>query len=147
MHGLKVEYRRLNRKPLAFDLATHIYERSLHGKVAVVAKNPVATLSSVRKQWIKIMRRLQIERARTLKAERVLALTRQFADMQNTEFTAEMPNDLLEADVTFATADDLVRVPPPCNSIFITYSFEREKLHMLTAWMPRNGVVVIYGQD
>jgi hypothetical protein len=67
--------------------------------------------------------------------------------MQNMTFTAKMPSDFLEADVTFATADDFVRVPPTCSSIFITYSFEREKLHMLTTWMPRNAGVVIYEQN
>ena len=55
--------------------------------------------------------------------------------------------DLLDADITFATADDFVRSPPDCQVVYITYDFEREKLHMLTSWMPRNGVVVMYEQD
>ena len=66
--------------------------------------------------------------------------------MRQLKFTAQAPEDMLEADITLATADDFVRNPPDCRMVYITYDFEREKLHMLTSWMPRNGVVVIYGQ-
>jgi hypothetical protein len=64
--------------------------------------------------------------------------------MQGVTFTCKPPDDLLEADITFASADDFVRVPPVCRCVYVTYGFEREKLHMLTAWMPRNSLVVIY---
>jgi len=65
--------------------------------------------------------------------------------MENLTFTTKL-HDMLDADVTFATAEDFVRLAPTCRTIYITYNFEREKLHMLTAWMPRNAVVVIYEQ-
>ena len=64
--------------------------------------------------------------------------------MQAMTFSARPLDDLLVADVTFATADDFVRVPPVCPTVYVTYSFEREKLHMLTSWMPRGGLVVVY---
>jgi hypothetical protein len=64
--------------------------------------------------------------------------------MQSLSFTSKAPDDQLEADITFATADEFVHVPPVCRSVYITYDFEREKLHMLTAWMPRDNLVVIY---
>jgi hypothetical protein len=54
------------------------------------------------------------------------------------------PDDLLEANVTFATADAFVRMPPVCPTVYATYSFEREKLHMLTSWVPRGGLAVVY---
>jgi hypothetical protein len=65
--------------------------------------------------------------------------------MQTTRFSAKPPNDLLEADITFATAEDFVKFPPTCPTVYVTYRFDREKVHMLTSWMPKGGKVVIYG--
>jgi hypothetical protein len=144
MHGLYIEKRSLNGKTaLSWDLAHHMYVRS-HGKVAIITDKPVALLAATKKQWFKLIRHVQRERASTLNATRIVELSNQAAYMQSMRFTAKPPEDLLDADVVFATADDFVRVPPVCFTVYVTYSFEREQLHMLTSWMPKNGVVVIY---
>lgn len=146
MHGLKVEHRHLNGKPLARDLAMHVCGRSLHSKAVIVTNKPLSTLASVKKQWVQMMRKLQTERARTLDHRRRIELISQLDHMQSLSFTAKAPEDILEADVTFATADNLVKVAPECYTMYVTYAFPRVKLHMITSWMPRNGMVVIYGQ-
>jgi hypothetical protein len=147
MHNLIVEKRTINNRSLSWSLAQDLRLRVSQGKIAIVTDNPAGLLASTRKQWIKLIQQIQRKRSATLGASRIARLVAQIVWMQNTTFTAKMPSDLLEADVTFATAEDFVRVPPACSNIFITYSFEREKLHMLTAWMPRNAVVLIYEQD
>lgn len=145
MHGLYVERRSLNgHGSLSWDLAHHMYARALCGKVAVVTDKPKELLSATRKQWMRIYRQALKEQASTLNAQRVLELTNILSRMQSMTFSATFPDDLLEADVTFATADDFVRIPPVCPTVYVTYGFEREKLHMLTSWMPRGGLVVIY---
>lgn len=145
MHGLYIEQRSLNGKTLlSWDLAHHIYARGMQGKVAVVAEKPVELLAATKKQWFKLMRQVQRERSSTLNAVRVGELTRQIAWMQNLSFSAKPPDDLLEADITFAQADDFVEVPPQCSTIYVTYHFKLEKLHMLTSWMPMGALVVIY---
>lgn len=102
-------------------------------------------LSATRKQWLKLLRRVENERSSTLNPAREHILTEQILWMQGLSFTSKAPSDMLEADITFATAEDFVRVPPICRCVYVTYSFDREKLHMLTAWMPRNSLVVVYG--
>lgn len=145
MHGLCAEQRSLNgHGSLSWDLAHHMYARSLCGKVAVVTDKPQELLAATRKQWLKLYRQVQKERASTLDATRILEFTHILAHMQNMTFSATSQDDLLEADVTFATADDFVRMPPVCPTVYVTYEFEREKLHMLTSWMPKNGLVVVY---
>ena len=145
MHGLYIEQRSLNGKTLlSWDLAHHIYARGMQGKIAVVTEKPIELLAATKKQWLKVMRQVQRERSSTLNAVRIGELTRQIAWMQNLTFSARSPDDILEADVTFARADDFVRVPPVCSTIYVTYAFEREKLHMLTAWIPAHGLVVLY---
>jgi hypothetical protein len=145
MHGLYIEQRSLNGKTLlSWDLAHHIYARGSQGKVAIVTDKPIELLAATKKQWFKLMRQVQRERSSTLNAVRIGELTRQIAWMQNLTFSAKSPDDILEAEVTFASADDFVRVSPVCSTVYVTYRFEREKLHMLTSWMPTHGLVVLY---
>jgi hypothetical protein len=144
MHGLFIEKYQLEGGSLARNIARHICSHSQNGKIAVVTDKPEALLPAVRKQWLKLLRQVQNEQAGALNPTRVDMLTQQILWMQELSFTYELPDDLLEADVTLATADDFVRTPPICRCVYVTYSFEREKLHMLTAWMPRNSSVVIY---
>ena len=144
MHGLFVEKHSLEDKPLSYHLARHICAHGPQGKIAVVTDKSEALLSATRKQWSRLLRHTQNERSGTLNPTRIDTLTGQILWMQGLTFTSKAPDDFLEADVTFATANDFVRVPPVCRCIYITYAFEREKLHMLTAWMTRNSLVVIY---
>jgi len=145
MHGLCVEARLLNgHGSLSWDLAHHMYARALCGKIAIVTDRPKELLAATRKQWIRICMQAMRERASTLNASHILELNHIIARMQSLQFTAMAPDDLLDADVTFATADDFVRMPPVCPTVYITYAFERDKLHMLTSWLPKEGVIVVY---
>jgi hypothetical protein len=145
MHGLYVEQRSLNgHGSLSWDLAHHMYARSLCGKVAIVTDKPKELLSATRKQWMRIYRQGLNEQASSLNTPRILELIHILSHMQAMTFSAKSPDDLLQADVTFATADDFVKIPPVCPTVYVTYAFEREKLHMLTSWLPRNALVVVY---
>lgn len=145
MHNLFIEKHNLQGKPLSWHLARHICSHGPQGKIAVVTNKPDALLAATRKQWFKLIRQTQNERSSTINPGRAELLTHQILWMQSLTFTSRAPDDQLAADITFATADDFVRVPPICRCVYVTYAFEREKLHMLTAWMPRNSLVVIYG--
>lgn len=144
MHELLIEKQSSGGKSLSWCLARHICAYGQQGKVAIVADRPEALLSATRKQWSKLLRQAKNERSSTLNPARIEVLTGHILWMQGLTFTSRAPDDLLEADVTFAVADDFVRVPPVCRCVYVTYTFEREKLYMLTAWMPRNSLVVIY---
>lgn len=144
MYGLNVERHSL-KGSLSWHLARQLYATGEQGKVAVVTDKPVVLLSSTKKQWMKLARRIQNERASTLDAAKIARLTRQIAWMQTLRFSAKPPHDLLDADVTFAVAEDLVRVPPVCRTIYVTYEFDKEKLYMLTSWLPKGSTVIIYG--
>ena len=145
MHGLYVEHRTIgDSEALSWDLARHMYARSQCGKVAVVTDKPKELLSATRKQWIKVMRQVQMERSSTLNASRILEFTHQISRMQTMRFSAKAPDDVLAADVTFATPDVFTAAPPTCLTLYITCAVEKEKLYMITAWVPKGGVVVLY---
>ncbi|HSX28453.1 MAG TPA: hypothetical protein VLF60_03315 [Candidatus Saccharimonadales bacterium] len=145
MHELYVEQRDLDGEgSVSWDIAHHMYSRQIRGTIAVVAKEPFVLMRTVKKQWLRVYRQVQRERSSTLDATRILELTHQLAYMQNLSFTSKPPHDLLEADVTFATAEDFVAIPPICHTMYVTYEVSKEQLHMMTAWMPKKGVVVMY---
>lgn len=143
MHGLFVERYLLEGKSLSWHIALHICAHGQSGKIAVVANRPEVLLATTRKQWLLLLRRSKNERSGTLSPARKHMLDERILWMENLSFTCKPPDDLLEADITFATADDFVRIPPVCGRVYVTYEFEREKLYMLTAWMPRNSLVVV----
>jgi hypothetical protein len=143
MHHLTTEYPSLTGS-MSRDLALRINADYLLGRVAIVTDRPTALLAATRKQWVKIIRDMQRERSSTLSPVKITELNERIAWMQKLTFSARPPKDVLEVDVTFATAEDFVRIPPVCRTVYVCYKFEREKLHMLTSWMPVNGLVVIY---
>ena len=147
MYVLYTERREINGKNLlSWDLAHHLYLRSSRDKIIVATDKPVELLSATRKQWFKLMRQAMRQRSSTLNAVRSVELSNQISFMQNLRFSAKEPGDYLDADVTFATADDLIKTAPICRTAYVTCDIGKEKLHMLTSWMPEGGVVVIYAR-
>ena len=145
MNNLSVLHRSPRSVPLSRDLAEHIVERSVYGRVVVAADNPVNMLSTVRKQWVRILRRLNVERARTLNHKTISDLSYELVRLQEMDFSAKAADAMESCSVVFATADDLARIAPECPTLYVTYEFPREKLYLMTSWMPRNALVVIYG--
>lgn len=145
LQGLIIENRTIRDNiPLSKELARQIQERCVYGNVAVVASNPVALMSSVRKQWLRLIRLAERERASTLNHERKYELDQSIWQMRNASFTAQDPADDPVAYVSFATAERFRRFPPMCSTLYIVGSTEKIERHMLTSWMPRDGRVVIY---
>jgi hypothetical protein len=148
MYALYTEQRSINGKALlSWDLAHHLYMRSVRNKVIIATEKPVELLAATRKQWLKLMRQAARQRSSTLNAVRSLELTNQITYMQSLHFSAKPPQDYLEADITFATVDDFIKITPICRTTYVTYEIKKEKLHMLTSWMPEGGVVVIYSHS
>lgn len=148
MHGLRVEYLQIAaNKSLASAIVPKIVERAYYGKVVIVASKPINMLSALRKQWLRVERRVWKTRAQTLGAARTRELSAELAFMQHLRFTAKPPGDVLAADVTIVTAEHLLHAAPMCQTMLIACPLPKETLHMITSWMPRGGVVVIYGQE
>jgi hypothetical protein len=63
--------------------------------------------------------------------------------MQNLEFTTKWPFDDYPADVYIVTAEQLLQWAPECRTIYITSPVELEKIHKITALMPKGALVVM----
>lgn len=130
---------------LARDIACCLYEHRT--KSAVVTGRPLMLLAIASKQWKRMERRLRKERASTLDIQKGQELTREIAWMQTRKFSTNANPEaleLLEADVIFATIEELLHFAPECQALYATCPITKEQLHMITAWMPRSGRIIIY---
>lgn len=143
--GLLIEYI-WPRRALSVDIATHLATRYTQGKIAVVTSNPQALLSSVRKQWVRLIRLAQREQARTLNRQRKDDLGKVVRYMQAISFAAQDPANEPLAYVSFATAEQFIATPPQCATLYVSEPISRLSQHMIVSWMSRSGRVVIYEQ-
>lgn len=142
MYGLIREEGSFGANPGTKDLARHLYTRMYYGKVVIVAERPQAIISALRKQWLKLARKVQKERASTLNAQRIVELSGIVGWMYNLEFTLHYPPDDYLGDVYIVTLVQALRWPPACRTMYITCGLPTEQLHLITAWMPKGSLVV-----
>jgi hypothetical protein len=145
MHGLTTEYRRSG-VVISKDLATHMALRQHAGTIAVVTDHPLALLSAVRKQWLRLISKAQRENASTLNRQRKDGLDHAIVRMQEISFAAYDPADDPVSYISFATSRRFALFPPICTTLYIIEPLEKIELHMITSWMPPGGLVVIYDE-
>lgn len=146
MHELVIEKRPLNNKPLSRDLAELLFGSTIYGKIVVVTDKPVVLHSTIRRRWQHMTRCLQVNRSRTLNRSKINDINNQLYFAHRIRFSSSSPkDDILDADITFMDASDCVRVAPACRTLCIVCDVSKEKLHLMTAWMPEGGRVVLYG--
>jgi hypothetical protein len=143
--GLIVEHRRL-RRALSVELAGHMSIRYSQGRIAVVTSGPQALMSSVCKQWIRLIRLTQRDQARTLNLQRRNDLAVTVHAMQSLSFTAKDPASDPLGGVSFATVEQFILTPPVCATLYITEPIAKLSQHMLVTWMRPGGRVVIYDE-
>jgi hypothetical protein len=156
MHALYVEVQPpATGTDIAVRLTRHLCIRQLNllhqyqgwrGPVAVVAQDPSELLKQTQKQWTRLTHRAQTARSNTSDAHYLLAFADVITMLQCVHFTTNIqPDDEQQHNVTFATASQYSAQPPFCKVMYVTYQIPTEQLHQITAWMPRLGVVVVFG--
>lgn len=146
MNGLYIERRTMHEGSLSRDLAYHLFTRQLPGKIVVIADKPIIMLSVVSKQWQRVIRVAQRERASTLKAVRIQELTRSLTHMQRLHMhihAHNQPNET-EGSVIFMGVNDALQYPPDCKTLYITGRVDDETFAQLTQHMPDGALVVTY---
>lgn len=144
MNRLYIEKRELQGVSLAWDLSRHLYARSLVGTVAIVTPRPVVALSTVRKQWYKLLRQARRARASTLNAARILELNQSIASMERMRFAIGASFTAPERNILLSTLDTLLDHPPNCQTLYVTCPVRSSELEMLISHIPDHGLVVLY---
>lgn len=146
MYGLIREENSFGANPGTKDLVRHLYTRITCGKAVIIASNPNTLLPPLRKQWLKLMRKVQKERASTLNAERIYELNEMVVRMQSLQFSTVWPPDGYKpSNVYIATKEELLRWAPEadCRTVYVTCEIEIEQLHVVTSWLKDASLVAI----
>lgn len=128
---------------VADEIARHLQVRQSLGSAIVLTERPVIFLSNVRKQWIKLYKALQIERARTLNASLRAALAHEITLMEQLKFSAK-PSSIAKADVFFIEPDQISSQMPQEYCTIYTDSSMVAQANELLAQVCSGGVIVHY---
>lgn len=128
----------------ARNIAEHLCNRMYYGKAVIVADRPEVFISVLRRQWLKLARRMQIERARTLDAVKISELEGAMCYMQHLRFTRRYPPGEYTGDVYIVGVKEALMWPPECSTMYIVAKTEQHEKYLLTSWMRPHSLVVIY---
>lgn len=129
---------------VAADIMRHLFTRQYVGKTLIICDKPSAMISVSRKQWLKIARNLQRNRASTINADRILTLTSDITHMQHLHFAAKPPEDHPGAHVFFITPDELELLPLNCCTVYITVPISQKHADLILKQFPRDSLIVDY---
>jgi len=128
----------------AADIMRHLHARQHLGKALVICDRPPVTLPAARKQWMKLSRWIQRERASTLNADKILKFTHTIIHMQNMRFSSKSPMEEPEADIYFVTPAQLDDAPLHCFSIYLTAPLTSAAATAFVGQLPAEALLVDY---
>lgn len=128
------------------DISLHLCERMYYGKVVIVADNPKGFIAAFRKEWLKLAKKMQLERASTLDTAKIARLDGEVGYMLHLHFTIHYPPDEYPGDVFVVSPKQALAWAPECRTMYIISHIERHQQYLLTSWMSRGSLVVIYEQ-
>jgi hypothetical protein len=129
---------------IAADVMRHLHTRQHLGKAAVITTQPSVTLAAARKQWLKLTRTLQKQRASTLHADKILKYTHSITHMQHMQFTAKGAFEYPNADVYFMGLDQLYVMPVGCWSVYVLHEPIIKDAQAMLYQLPAESLIVDY---
>lgn len=131
---------------IAADMMRHLHARQHLGKAVIICDQSLPMLAAARKQWLKLTRAIQRQRASTLNADKILKYTHTITHMQHLRFTHKKPVDDPEADVYFIDANECELMPAHCYSIYIMTDLNSEIIRPLLDQIPAEALIIDYKQ-
>lgn len=129
---------------VAADIMRHFHARQHLGKATIVCDHPLIMLSAARKQWLKLSRHAQKQRASTLNADKILKYTHTITRMQNMRFTMKSARNYPEADVFFVTPQECRLMTHVNQSAYIIPALDDDASDTLIQHMHEDGLIVDY---
>jgi hypothetical protein len=131
---------------IAADIMRHFHARQHIGKAVVVCSQPVGLMAACRRQWLKMGRMIQRQRASTLNADKILKYTHVITRMQHIRFSSKQPLNDPEAAIYFLTDEACVDaiLPPQCLSVYLTIDLSPATIETVSTRLPADALVVDY---
>ncbi len=132
---------------LAADIMRHMHARQHLGKVVIICDHPIVMLSACRKQWLKLSRTVQKQRAGTLNADKILKYTHTITRMQRMSFTSKPTMSVPDADVFCISPDHINTIPPHTLSIYLTTDLDTKQTTLLVNHLLPEALVIDYRHE
>lgn len=134
-----------NLTELAYDLAWHLYTPQIETEVLIVAKRPFELLREVRKEWMKITRIVQRQRAKSLDAARIAEFSKQIGYMQTLVFTTKLTREApIDARVFFIEPSQINESIPQYDTAYVTCVLHEAQRAILEARIIKDGMLILY---
>jgi hypothetical protein len=145
MNGLKIDERTVTKSlSLSGDIAQTLADRLRYGSVVVVCREPGAMLSSTMKQWHKLLRQIERQRASTIDLEKIRDYMEQLKFLRRMKMATIHDIEDPNVDVGFVSIDAAMLRAPLCHTVIVATPADREALHKITAFIPKGGAAIIY---
>jgi hypothetical protein len=129
---------------VAADMMRHLHTRQHIGRAVVICDQPAALHAAARKQWLKLSRVIQKQRASTLNADKILKYTHTITHMQHMRFTTKTPLDDPEADIYFLDENNCKIMPLHCYSLYFTAALPEHALANIIEQLPVEALIIDY---
>lgn len=129
---------------IAADIMRHLHARQHLGTTIIVCEQPTVMLSAARKQWLKLARNVQKQRASTLNADKILKYTHAITRMQHMRFTMKTPLERPESDIFFLRPDNLEYLPSSCMNAYLVPALSPELATHVADGMAPEGLIIDY---
>ena len=132
---------------ISWDIAHHLYMRQRQGCTAlVIVQSPSSMLASIRKQWLKIVMKLQRERSSTLQHRRSIELQGDIQRMLSVRFKVGAQPVNQACDVLIICPSDIANLADRLfNTVYVACPIDEEVLEQAIVTTLRNGLLVKYG--
>lgn len=132
---------------LIADMMRHLHTREYLGKALVICEQPAVTLSASRKQWLKLARTIQKQRASTLNADKIIKYTHAIAHMQHLQFCVKEPLDDPDRDIYFLSPEAVHMLPFQCFTIYVTTPVSHNSMREIFPQLPDSALIVDYNHS
>lgn len=129
---------------IAADIMRHFHARQHLGKAIVVYDQPAGLLAASRRQWLKMGRAIQKQRASTLNADKILKYTHTITHMQHIHFSSKTPLEEPEADIYFLDPTQCKTMPVHCYSMYVTIAVKQAVAVEIIAQLPSDALIIDY---
>ena len=129
---------------LAKDLGHHLYAQQLEGRALVILPKPFIFMRLVRKVWMRLLRVVETERARTLRAESIAVLSNQATRMKLLRFAASTPAIRPHAQVFFIDPLDIEAAGGDFQLIYVACNLDSAQLARVKSSLAPDGLLVQY---
>lgn len=135
-----IEHSSFGRSPSVKDLTRHMYTRCQVGKILIITDKPKTIEKAFKKQWLKLMRKVQATLKKSSDSKYISELSRIIAHMQLLKIAPDV--SLAQPDIYILTPQQALGMPPLFKTIYLTQNANLDYSQQLESLLLGQGVIV-----